>query len=313
MLTRRHIRIKVMQALFAYYQGESLDRQRALEGLNDSIESIYELYLYELRMFWQFHRFLEERLEIETNKQFPIEARKNRIQVLLDMPFMHALVNDEGLIGAWEKKRVFWGERVDVLRTAFFEFWNGELESGFVDETEVLLEADCIIWFKRFYREAIANNESIHAHYEAVSMYWADDLDAAQMMAVQTLQNAKRSKPLLVRLFKDEADAQFGASLFLKALNAHEEWVDRIRGKADKWDYERLAPVERCILEMTLTEVVNFSEVPTKVSINEAIELAKQYGSEKSPGFINGLLDAMLIDLKAEGRIQKLGRGLIES
>ena len=159
----------------------------------------------------------------------------------------------------------------------------------------------------------MANNESIHAHYEAVSMHWADDLDAAQMMAVQTLQNAKRSKPLLVRLFKDESDAQFGASLFLKAVNAHEEWMDRIRGKADKWDYERLAPVERCILEMTLTEVVHFPEVPTKVSMNEAIELAKQYGSEKSPGFINGLLDAMLIDLKAEGRIQKLGRGLIES
>ena len=84
MLTRRHIRIRVMQALFAYYQGESLDRQRAIEGLNDSIESIYELYLYELRMFWQFHRFLEERLEIETNKQFPIEARTlNKCRLLL--------------------------------------------------------------------------------------------------------------------------------------------------------------------------------------------------------------------------------------
>ena len=155
MLTRRHIRIKVMQALFAYYQGESLDRQRALEGLNDSIESIYELYLYELRMFWQFHRFLAERLEIETNKQFPIEARKNRIAVLLDMPFMHALVNDEGVVGAWEKKRVFWGETVDVLRTAFFEFWNDVAESGWLDETDTLTEADCVIWFKRFYREEI--------------------------------------------------------------------------------------------------------------------------------------------------------------
>ncbi|MDA8788074.1 hypothetical protein N9N00_04340 [Schleiferiaceae bacterium] len=313
MLTRRHIRIKVMQALFAYYQGESLDRQRALEGLNDSIESIYELYLYELRMFWQFHRFLEERLEIESNKQFSVQVRKERIQSLLDMPFMHALVHDEGLVGAWEKKRVFWGETVDVLRTAFFAFWNGEIESGWLDGEEELTEQDCIIWFKRFYREAMANNESIHAHYEEVSMHWADDLDAAQMMAVQTLQNAKRGKPLLVRLFKDASDEAFGASLFLKSVNAHEEWMDRIRSKADKWDYERLAPVERCIMEMTLTEVVNFSEVPVKVSMNEAIELAKQYGSEKSPGFINGLLDAMVADLKGDGRIQKIGRGLIES
>ena len=312
MLTRRHIRIKVMQALFAYYQGESLDRNRSLNGLNDSINAIYVLYLYELRMFWQFHRFLEERLEIETQKQFPLQPRIDRIKQLLDLPFMDALVQDEWVIAAWEQHRIFWGETVDVLRNAFFIFWSTELESGWVDSSEELSDQDGVLWFKRFYREAIANNESIHSHYEDVSMHWADDLDAAQMMAVQTLQNAKRGKPLLVNLFKDASDEAFGPTLFLKCMNAHDEFMDRIIGKADKWDYERLAPVERCLMEIALTEIVQFPEVPIKVSINEAIELAKQYSSEKSPGFINGLIDAIVGDLKKEGRIQKIGRGLIE-
>lgn len=83
MLTRRHIRIKVMQALFGFYQGESEDSSRSLKALNESISSIYILYLFELRMFWQFHRFLEERLDIEKNKQFPVDARISRIHAAM--------------------------------------------------------------------------------------------------------------------------------------------------------------------------------------------------------------------------------------
>jgi N utilization substance protein B len=312
MLTRRHIRIKVMQALFGFYQGESEDSSRSLKALNESISSIYILYLFELRMFWQFHRFLEERLDIEKNKQFPVEARISRIQALLNMPFMHALVSDSGVVAAWEQHKIFWGDRVDLLRTAFFEFWNAEIQSGWLDEATDLEEQAAILWLKRFYREAMANNENIHSHYEESSMHWADDLDAAQMMAVQTLQNAKRGQPLLVKLFKDDSDEAFGPALFLKSVRQHPDWVKRIESKANQWEYERLAPVERCLLDIALTEMVDFQEVPVKVSINEAIELAKQYGSEKSPSFINGLLDALAAELKTEGRIQKVGRGLIE-
>jgi len=312
MLTRRHIRIKVMQALFSFYQGESEDSSRSLKALNESISSIYTLYLFELRMFWQFHRFLEERVEIEKNKQFPIAARIARIEALLNMPFMQALFHDTGVVAAWEQLKIFWGDRVDLLRTAFFEFWNAEIQSGWMDEDGDLEEQAAVVWLKRFYREAMANNENIHSHYEEISMHWADDLDAAQMMAVQTLQNAKRGQSLLVKLFKDASDEAFGPALFLKSVRQHPDWVKRIETKANQWEYDRLAPVERCLLDMALTEMVDFQEVPVKVSINEAIELAKQYGSEKSPSFINGLLDALAAELKTEGRIQKVGRGLIE-
>ena len=312
MLTRRHIRIKVMQALFGFYQGESEDSSRSLKALNESISAIYILYLFELRMFWQFHRFLEERLDIEKNKQFPIAARISRIEALLSMPFMQALVNDNGVVAAWEQNKIVWGDRVDLLRTAFFEFWNAEIQSGWMDQLDALEEQDAVVWLKRFYREAMANNENIHSHYEEISMHWADDLDAAQMMAVQTLQNAKRGQALLVKLFKDASDEAFGSALFLKSIRQHPDWVERIKAKANQWEYDRLAPVERCLLDMALTEMVDFQEVPVKVSINEAIELAKQYGSEKSPSFINGLLDALAAELKTEGRIQKVGRGLIE-
>ena len=262
-------------------------------------------------MFWHFHRFLEERLQIEKEKKIPNPNRESRIRDLLSMPFMHALVSDDDVIAAWEMKSINWGDGVDMIRGAFFTFWNTEMDSDWFASTESADEQESVLWFKRFYRDAIANNESIQSYYEDQSMHWSDDLDAAQMMAVQTLQNAKRGKPLLVKLFKDRDDEDFGEMIFIKAVTSHDELMKKVRAKSEKWDYERLAPVDRCIIEQSMIEVQYANEVPIKVTINEAIELAKQYSTERSPGFINGLLDSLVKDMIAEGKVQKIGRGLI--
>lgn len=312
MLTRRHIRIKVMQALFAFYQGESKEIKDGLSDLNKSIQNIYTLYLYELKMFWHFHRFLEERLEIEKQKKIHNPNREFRIQELLEMPFMHALASDRDVLKIWDKKNINWGDDLDMIRGAFFSFWTTELDGEWLNSSETPDEQDSILWFKRFYRDAIANNESIQSHYEDLSMHWSDDLDAAQMMAVQTLQNAKRGKPLLVNLFKDEDDESFAEMIFIKSITSHDELMAKVRSKSEKWDYERLAPVDRCIIEQSMIEVQYATEVPVKVTINEAIELAKQYSTEKSPGFINGLLDSLVKDMISEGKVKKIGRGLID-
>jgi N utilization substance protein B len=144
-------------------------------------------------------------------------------------------------------------------------------------------------------------------------MHWSDDLDAAQMMVVQTMQNARKNKPLLVPLIKNQEDFDFAKELFLHTLRHSAEWQQQMAKKAKQWDYERMAPVDRSIVQMALSEVIAFPQIPVKVTIDEAIELAKQYGSPKAAAFVNGILDALVADLKSEGRIQKLGRGLIGS
>jgi N utilization substance protein B len=131
------------------------------------------------------------------------------------------------------------------------------------------------------------------------------------MMAVQTLQNARKNRPVLVSLYRDADDAQFAKELFLHTLRHLAEWQDRMAGKAKQWDFDRMAPVDRTMVQMALSEILAFPEIPVKVSIDEAIEISKQYGSPKAASFVNGLLDALVTDLKADGRIQKLGRGLI--
>lgn len=312
MLTRRHIRIKVMQALFSFYQGDQKKPKVALNALDESIQNIYNLYLYELKIFWHFHSFLKERLQIEKTKKIPNLKRQARIDSLLNMPFMQALVLDKEVLRAWDKNNINWDDDIDMIRGAFFSFWSKEAHSDWFLSESVPNEQDGVIWFKKFYSDAIANNLSIQSYYEDLNIHWSDDIDAAQMMAVQTLQNAKTGKPLLVKLFKDKEDKIFAQMLFTKSIESHLNLMERVRSKSEKWDYERLAPLDRCIIEQSLVEVINAQEVPVKVTINEAIELAKQYSTEKSPGFINGLLDSLISDMIQEGKVKKVGRGLID-
>jgi N utilization substance protein B len=231
---------------------------------------------------------------------------------LLNMPFMQALVLDKEVLRAWDKNQINWDDDIDMIRGAFFSFWSKEAHSDRFLSESIPNEQEGVIWFKKFYSDAIANNLSIQSYYEDLNIHWSDDIDAAQMMAVQTLQNAKTGKPLLVKLFKDKEDKIFPQMLFTKSLESHSDLMERVRSKSEKWDYERLAPLDRCIIEQSLVEVINAQEVPVKVTINEAIELAKQYSTEKSPGFINGLLDSLISDMIQEGKVKKVGRGLID-
>lgn len=311
MLTRRHLRIKTMQALYAYAQSDLSDAQLGLRRLEDSIKGIYELYLYELRIFWHFTQFMEERLEIERAKQFPNRLREAQLAHFLTLPFVAQLTSDDEVTKAWEQNRILWGESADVLRTIFFAYWAEWGETLYWNSPELQTEEAQIAHVRQFYRDYLANNTELHQHYESLSMHWSDDLDAAQMMAVQTLQNARKNRPVLVSLYRDKGDADFAKELYLHTLRHQAEWQERMAGKAKQWDFDRMAPVDRTLVQMALSEMLAFPEIPLKVTIDEAIEISKQYGSPKAAAFVNGLLDALATELKAEGRIQKLGRGLI--
>jgi transcription antitermination protein NusB len=313
MLTRRHLRIKTMQALYAYVQSDLNDAQLGLRRLEDSIKAINDLYLYELRIFWHFNHFLEERLEIEQAKQFPNRLRDAQLQHFLKLPFLVQLVADDAITKAWEQHRIHWGEATPLLRGIFFSYWTEWGETLMWNSPELQVEEVQITHLRQFYRDFLANNEDLQQHYEAISMHWSDDLDAAQMMTVQTMQNARKNRPVLVPLIKNQEDMEFATELFVHTLRNQAEWQERMAAKAKQWDFNRMAPVDRSIVQMALSEVVAFPQIPVKVSIDEAIELAKQYGSPKAASFVNGILDAVVGDLKSEGRIQKLGRGLIGS
>jgi transcription antitermination factor NusB len=110
-----------------------------------------------------------------------------------------------------------------------------------------------------------------------------------------------------------ENDAKFLYNLFFGTMRAQSAYIEMVTPRLENWDYERVAMVDRVLLNMALFEFMNCAEIPTKVTLNEYLELAKRYSTEKSNHFLNGILDPLLLQLKAEGKVVKTGKGLIET
>ncbi len=118
---------------------------------------------------------------------------------------------------------------------------------------------------------------------------------------------------IAAELKKEPATFEFAKNLILKILATGEELDTLIKKRVANWEFNRLAVIDRIILRMCICELIYFEDIPPKVSINEAIEIARRFSTEKSDKFVNGVLDSILDDLKQSGRMKKTGRGLVET
>ena len=166
----------------------------------------------------------------------------------------------------------------------------------------------------KIFNNIILISEDVHEILEEDSIYWNDDLDLVIAMAAKTIksftEDSDENQPLLPK-FKDEDDRQFATDLFRKAILNNDELRQIIDHHASNWDLERIAFMDILIMQLALTEMLYFPSIPTKVTLNEYIEMAKFYSTEKSRTFINGILDKALKDLKQDNKVLKTGRGLI--
>jgi N utilization substance protein B len=158
----------------------------------------------------------------------------------------------------------------------------------------------------------IVDDDFLSQVVEERSIFWNDDIDFATGMAIKTIGKFKASKPVsMFPMFKDDEDRMFMVNLFRKTVLNREETRNLIKKFTKNWDFERIAIMDILIMEMAITEAMEFSSIPTRVTLNEYIEIAKFYSTEKSSVFINGILDKTFQELKSENKIKKRGRGLI--
>jgi len=170
-------------------------------------------------------------------------------------------------------------------------------------------------FFEDFYAEVLLSSEFIYNEFEEQSIYWNDDLDFVVSMVIKTLKKFKEESTIddhLSSLYKDDEDKEFTVKLFRRTLARSEENRKTIETYTKNWDVDRVATMDILIMELALTELTEFPSVPVKVSLNEYIELAKYYSTQRSSIFINGVLDRITKDFKEQGKIVKAGRGLIE-
>lgn len=313
MLSRRHLRIKVFQALYAYEQDPEKGLVTAEKNLRKSIDDIYALYLYELNALRLMRAMAKDRIEINRNKKLATEEDLNPNLRFVENQFLSWL--DESAVFADQRQKwgVKFGDAKELLRSVFRAFLEDERYLEYMSAPESNLTADKSI-VKYLYGKHITTLDSLQQWYEERSMHWADDIDAAQAMAAKTITSFNEKHhphTSLQNLLKSDDDMDFALELFRKCATQSQKLEESILAQAEHWEGDRIAPVDLILMKMGLAELIHFNQIPVKVTLNEYIELAKQYSTRKSGQFINGILDKLRIQLTESGEIRKIGRGLL--
>lgn len=319
MLSRRYLRIKVMQALYAFFTSDSDNLDYSEKQLMLSLEKLYDLYIYNLSLLIEVRDFASIKQEGAKNKFFPTEDEKNPNTKFVDNIFLERLNNNSEYLKAADKRKVNWSDEQDMIKKIYNRFKETKDYLEYMSTEDRSFNADKEICIK-LQKKAILKHAPLHDYFEEKSIFWADDFTTSSMMVIKTIQGFDESMneySSLPSLFKapdkkgQNEDKQFLIELFRKTILKSETFQTLIAEKAKNWELDRIALMDMILIKMALTEFIEFKTIPTKVTMNEYIEISKMYSTPKSKVFINGILDKLLNSLQAENKIKKTGRGLI--
>ncbi|MCA0132333.1 transcription antitermination factor NusB [Winogradskyella alexanderae] len=314
MLNRRHIRIKVMQSLYAFKSTEGDDITKDEKFLLHSINSMYDLYLSILALLIQIHKKSQDYSQKVQNKLSAVNAIEDDGSKFANNQFLKLIGNNKMLQGAIAKKKLnFWdldSEYVDILfkaiiKNPIYEAYINNETSSFKTDKQFVLD---------IYTNIIAPNDKLYDYFEDKQLTWVDDLPVVNTNLIKIFKklgpNASETA-LLPELFKDTDDKQFALDLLRKTLLNSSSLVKEIASKTTNWDSERLASLDGTLLKMAICEFQKFPSIPQKVTINEYLEIAKEYSTPKSSLFLNGVLDKIVKEYQSKGLHPKAGRGLM--
>lgn len=319
MLGRRHYRIKVFQALYAWFQGGESRQDVAERSLLQSIDKIVELYYLQFSFFLEVIGFYRMRSEDGKNKFYPTDEELNPNLKLLENSLILSLQQNKDLRKQFKTYKFSWTEEQEMVRKIYLKVRNLKDLRAYFNQTESSFEVDRDIVY-RIFKKCISKSAELQFYCEERNIFWVEDYQSAALFILKTLKQIPENFPdskSLVSLFpKDEdddpkEDKKFIVELFKKTIAQSDKLEDLIRTKTKNWELERIALTDIILIKMAIIELMQFPSIPVKVTMNEYIELSKLFSTPKSKIFINGLLDKLVEDLKREKKIKKKGRGLL--
>lgn len=314
MLNRRHLRIKVFQAIYSYLKGSKSDLGVGEKELMSSIDRIYELFITHLSVLTELHRFAEKQIEDRKLKRLPTEEDLNPNLKFVESKLLSSLVENEDLQKKIEEYKISWVDHDDLIKNLFNSIAESKEYNKFmaVEGDDFASSQDLLV---KLYKNFIADNDLLQSIFEEKSIHWSDDHYFVCGYVAKFLKNYKEKFKFdrkIPALYKDlEDDTEFVKILFRQTLLKRDEYQEIIMEKAKNWEADRIAVVDFILMKMAVCELIQITSVPVKVTLNEYIELSKSYSTPKSRLFINGVLDKIVPDLTSQGKIQKVGRGLM--
>lgn len=312
MINRRHIRIKVMQSAYAMLLAEDDKLDKHEKFLLGSIEKLYLLYALQFKLLLALHQKATDYYNNSKKKHILsnsiLENSKNFLNNKMIQKF-----NESYTIKNFESKKgeTNWEDYSEIINI----IWNQLITSKFYEKYLSIENPDFGAdkkFIQTLHSQIIAPNDDLFEFYESQEISWIDDIPFVNTWITNNLYKIESDTDFdLDSLYKDMDDKDFAKELFRKTMLNFSKYEVEIEGKTPNWENDRITKIDKLLMVMTIVEFLNFPSIPTKVSINEYIELAKDYSTEKSSVFINGVLDRLVEDFKANNKIQKAGRGLL--
>jgi N utilization substance protein B len=314
MLNRRHIRTKVMQVIYALKRSEDLNIASEEKFLSSSMESMYALYLLMLSLLVKVHDRAKDQQEKSQQKHLLTSEDLNPNMKFIKNALLVQLTESVCLKNAFEKHKITnWELDNEYVEVIFKSILESDLFAAYMAAESSSYKKDRKFVVELF-KEVIAPNEKLYNYLEDRNLTWIDDLPVVNTALVKLLNKSKEEHSetyFTPQLFKDDEDKAFGLSLLKDTIKNLESYTDEISLKTKNWDKDRIADIDFVLLQMAICEFHNFPSIPTKVSINEYIEIAKEYSTPKSNVFINGVLDKIVKEYDENKTLNKIGRGLM--
>ncbi|AUP81538.1 transcription antitermination factor NusB [Flavivirga eckloniae] len=303
-----------MQTIYAFKGGESDDFSKDQRFLLFSIDNMYNLYLLLISLLIEVQKRAEDDLQKKQKKHLATQEDKDPNKKFVNNQLLRLLRDNLRLKDLFDKHKITnWeldSEYVDVIfkaitKSDLYKDYMQTRVSDFKEDKDFIIDV---------FKDIVAPNEKLYEYLEDKNLTWLDDLPTVNTTILKLLRKVKtvsEDNHFTPKLYKDIEDQQFAVNLFKKTLLNRSSLNKEIEIKTKNWDSERIAMVDYVLLQMAINELKNFPSIPVKVTINEYLEIAKEYSTPKSSVFINGILDKLVKEYTADGKLNKVGRGLM--
>ena len=314
MLTRRHVRIKVVQSVYSFYVSKNNDLKNEINFFHKSVSNIFELYYCLILLLVAIYKYSSNQTKNLKKAKLDVSKKIYNYQKIKDniiLFFLEKKCREKNkkfkkISEEWNLENKYIKLLIDELfNSIFFNKYILIKKPTFNQQKQFILD---------FFTQIIATSDYISEYLSDKELTWEDDLPVVNTFIVKqiksiTLSDNNNFKIPETKSFNE--DIFFGEKLLKICINKNEEILMELKGKTPNWETDRITSIDLITLKVAIAEILNFELIPTKVSINEYIEISKDYSTPKSNIFINGVLDKLVKEFELKNRMNKVGRGLI--
>jgi len=301
-----------MQSVYAMQQSKNDDLIKEEKFLKHSILKMFDLYVLNLHMLVKVQDLAIKKIELSKKKILATKEDLRPNTKFVDNAIINAIRESVSLESYLHVNKLEnWIDDDEYVKIIFDDLQKSKLYKRYLDTIENSFKVDKAFVID-FFKEIIAPNEKLADYFEDKMISWVDDIPFVNTWIVKSLSKQKPNKPFFLgSLYKDKDDEDFVADLFKKTMLHQHKFEEEIAEKTPNWEKDRIADIDMILIKMAITEFLQFPSIPVRVTINEYIEIAKDYSTSKSSYFINGVLDKISKEYLSNGKMKKIGRGLL--